>query len=55
MFEQLNQKTSELKNNFTPVFFGPGDVCAALFSEDECWYRAIIEQYEKEEVIIVMQ
>ena len=28
----------------TPVFFNPGDVCAAIFSEDSCWYRARVEE-----------
>ena len=34
----------------TPVFFNPGDFCAARFSEDECWYRAKVEEIVKGEV-----
>ena len=55
MFEQLEQKTSELKEIYTPVFFGPGDVCAALFSEDDCWYRAEIEAFKEGKVCILIK
>ena len=34
----------------TPVFFSPGDYCAAQFSEDECWYRARVEEVVKNKV-----
>ena len=34
----------------TPVFFNPGDLCAAQFSEDSCWYRAKVEEIVEGEV-----
>ena len=34
----------------TPVFFNRGDLCAAQFSEDECWYRAHVEDIIKNQV-----
>lgn len=33
----------------TPIFFSPGDICAAQFSEDGCWYRAKVEEIIKDE------
>ena len=40
--EELREKLSETRDVMTPVFFNVGDICAALFSEDESWYRARI-------------
>ena len=34
----------------TPIFFNPGDLCAAQFSEDSCWYRAKVEEIVEGEV-----
>ena len=34
----------------TPIFFNPGDLCAAQFSEDSCWYRAKVEETVEGEV-----
>lgn len=41
MVEELQRRCREEPP--TPVFFSPGDVCAAQFSEDSCWYRARVE------------
>ena len=40
--EEMREKLSETREVMTPVFFNVGDLCAALFSEDESWYRARI-------------
>ena len=42
MVEALQRRCGEEPP--TPVFFSPGDVCAAQFSEDSCWYRARVEE-----------
>ena len=34
----------------TPIFFNPGDLCAAQFYEDSCWYRAKVEEIVEGEV-----
>lgn len=37
----------------TPVFFSPGDICAAQFSDDSCWYRAKVEGITMDKVSIL--
>lgn len=48
MVEQLQRSCQEEPP--TPVFFSPGDICAAQFSEDSCWYRARVEGITEGEV-----
>ena len=38
--EQMKERLSVTKDVMTPVFFNVGDLCAAMYSEDESWYRA---------------
>ena len=34
----------------SPFFFSPGNICAAQFSEDHCWYRSRVEGVVKDKV-----
>ena len=38
-----HREHAALKGQYTPQFFVPGDLCMAVFSEDEMWYRARVE------------
>ena len=40
LVEQMKERLSVAKEVMTPVFFNVGDLCAAMYSEDESWYRA---------------
>ena len=48
MVERLQVRCTEEPP--TPVFFSPGDYCAAQFSENKCWYRAHIEEVVENKV-----
>ena len=48
MVEELQKSCREEPP--TPIFFNPGDLCAAQFSEDSCWYRAKVEEIVEGEV-----
>ena len=50
MFEKLQRQTSDIKENYTPVFFSEGDLCSAQFSEDGSWYRGRIVGSKGQEV-----
>ena len=50
LFEQLQDRTSEIKDQYTPVFFTEGNLCTAQFSEDDSWYRGRIEGSKDQEV-----
>ncbi|XP_064395430.1 uncharacterized protein LOC135342590 isoform X2 [Halichondria panicea] len=52
LFEQLQDRTSEIKDQYTPVFFTEGDLCTAQFSEDDSWYRGRIEGFKGQEFSI---
>ena len=40
LVEQMKERLSVAREVMTPVFFNVGDLCAAVYSEDESWYRA---------------
>ena len=50
MLKRLQEVVGETKGLYTPVFFSPGDLCTAQFSEDNLWYRARVESIQGERV-----
>ena len=50
MLKRLQEVVGETKGLYTPVFFSPGDLCTAQFSEDNLWYRARVESIQGEMV-----
>ena len=50
MLKRLQEVVGETKGLYTPVFFSPGDLCTAQFSEDNLWYRARVESIQGEKV-----
>ncbi len=50
MFKKLQSQTSQIKQQYTPVFFNKDDLCSAQFSEDDSWYRGRIVGSEGEKV-----
>ena len=50
MLKRLQEVVGETKGLYTPVFFSPGDLCTAQFSEDNFWYRGRVESIQGEMV-----
>ncbi|XP_019856937.1 PREDICTED: uncharacterized protein LOC100631754 isoform X2 [Amphimedon queenslandica] len=50
LFDKL-QEHAESKGQYTPVFFNPGDLCLAVFSEDGLWYRSKVEAIGEENTL----
>ena len=51
--ERLQEVVAEMKGLYTPVFYSPGDICAAMFSGDQLWYRARVERVQGGKVSVI--
>lgn len=52
--ERLQEVVAEMKGLYTPVFYSPGDICAAMFSGDQLWYRARVERVQGGKVSVIV-
>ena len=47
-YDAMMERLQDLeKDILTPIFFNAGDLCAAIYSEDDYWYRARVEDVAK--------